>query len=251
MALLLFDGHVPLLPNLAGHLLAFFVIAMTCHGELALNRPALAHLTTFYVSLSFGGMLGGLFAGLVAPFTFSWVAEYPILAALAVLCRPLATVQERIPERWFWPVAATVAFAFILPSYLGFNATAPKLTSVLIILVLTLAAISIALLRDPTKSAVAVALALTLIRLYPPNEGRRETLRSFFGVHTIIRNPRPALPRAKARFDHPRRTGTYDRRWTPRHRSPPAAHLLSQQIRHRGRDRGGARTERFAVCASP
>ena len=189
VALLLFDGRVPLLANLGGHLLAFFVIAMACHGELARSRPALAHLTAFYVSLSFGGMLGGLFAGLVAPFTFSWVAEYPILAALAVLCRPLATARERIPEHWFWPVAAIVALALILPSYLGFNVITPKMTSVLIILVLTLAAISIALLRDPTKSAVAVALALTVIRLYPPNEGRSETLRSFFGIHTIYETP--------------------------------------------------------------
>jgi hypothetical protein len=189
VALLLFGGYVPLLPNVAGHLLAFFVIAMTCHGELAFNRPAPAHLTTFYVSLSFGGMLGGLFAGLVAPFTFTWVAEYPILAVLAVLCRPLARLRERIPERWFWPVAATVAFALILPSYLGFSAITHMLTSELIVVVLTLAAISVALLRDPIKSAVAVALALTLIRLYPPDEGRRETVRSFFGVHTIIETP--------------------------------------------------------------
>ena len=43
------------------------------------------YLTGFYVALSFGGMVGGLFAGLIAPFTFSWIAEYPILLALAAL----------------------------------------------------------------------------------------------------------------------------------------------------------------------
>ena len=61
---------------------------MACHGELARTRPAARYLTGFYVALSFGGMVGGLFAGLIAPFTFSWIAEYPILLALAVLCRP-------------------------------------------------------------------------------------------------------------------------------------------------------------------
>ena len=50
-------------------------------------RPA-KYLTGFYVALSFGGMVGGLFAGLIAPFAFSWIAEYPILLALAALCRP-------------------------------------------------------------------------------------------------------------------------------------------------------------------
>ena len=53
-------------------------------------------LTGFYVALSFGGMVGGLFAGLIAPFSFSWIAEYPILLVLAALCRPST---RRIPGR--------------------------------------------------------------------------------------------------------------------------------------------------------
>ena len=75
------------------------------------TRPAAKYLTGFYVALSFGGMLGGLFAGLIAPFTFSWVAEYPILLALAALCRPAG--DERLPRwsRWYWPFLAVLAVA--------------------------------------------------------------------------------------------------------------------------------------------
>ena len=86
--LLAVGGEQNLLLTLGGHQLCFFVIAMACHGELARTRPAAKYLTGFYVALSFGGMVGGLFAGLIAPFAFSWVAEYPILLALAALCRP-------------------------------------------------------------------------------------------------------------------------------------------------------------------
>src|SRR3954469_17812796 len=81
IVLLAVGGEQKLLLTLIGHQLCFFVIAMACHGELARTRPAARYLTGFYVALSFGGMVGGLFAGLVAPFTFSWVAEYPILLA--------------------------------------------------------------------------------------------------------------------------------------------------------------------------
>ena len=88
IVLLAVGGEQNLLLTLGGHQLCFFVIAMACHGELARTRPAAKYLTGFYVALSFGGMVGGLFAGLIAPFTFSWVAEYPILLALAALCRP-------------------------------------------------------------------------------------------------------------------------------------------------------------------
>jgi len=88
IVLLAVGGEQNLLLTLGGHQLCFFVIAMACHGELARTRPAAKYLTGFYVALSFGGMVGGLFAGLIAPFLFSWVAEYPILVALATLCRP-------------------------------------------------------------------------------------------------------------------------------------------------------------------
>src|SRR5262249_14649911 len=52
------------------HLGAFFIAAMVCHGELAADRPAADHLTEFYLWLSVGGVLGGLFNALLAPVLF-------------------------------------------------------------------------------------------------------------------------------------------------------------------------------------
>jgi SAM-dependent methyltransferase len=73
---------------IALHLIVFFVCALMCHGELARRRPAPRHLTAFYMWISAGGTIGGISAGLIAPYVFNWVAEYPILIVLAVLCRP-------------------------------------------------------------------------------------------------------------------------------------------------------------------
>src|SRR5712672_213261 len=117
IVLLAVGGEQNLLLTLGGHQLCFFVIAMACHGELARTRPAAKYLTGFYVALSFGGMVGGLFAGLIAPYTFSWVAEYPILLALAALCRPPG--DERLPRwsRWYWPFLAALAVALIVPTF--------------------------------------------------------------------------------------------------------------------------------------
>jgi hypothetical protein len=70
------------------HLVGFFVIALVCHGELARDRPAPAHLTEFYLWLSVGGVLGGLFNGLLAPLVFDRIAEYPLALVLACLLRP-------------------------------------------------------------------------------------------------------------------------------------------------------------------
>ena len=181
-----------LLLTLGGHQLCFFIIAMACHGELARTRPAAKYLTGFYVALSFGGMVGGLFAGLIAPFTFSWVAEYPILVALAVLCRPPA--EERWPKwsRWFWPLLAIIAVALIAPSYSsGKIFTWLETNRVYVVGAVAVVSMILAILlkADRWKLAAVVTLALVLIRMYPSDDGRVETVRSFFGVHKIVVTP--------------------------------------------------------------
>jgi hypothetical protein len=190
--LLAVGGEQNLLLTLGGHQLCFFIIAMACHGELARTRPAARYLTGFYVALSFGGMVGGLFAGLIAPFTFSWIAEYPILVALAVLCRPRG---EELPprwDRWYWPVLAIIAVALIAPSYTtGKIFTWMDDQRVYVVGAVAVAAMILAVLLKVNrfKLAAVVILALVLIRVYPSDDGRVETVRSFFGVHKIVVTP--------------------------------------------------------------
>lgn len=81
------------------HLIAFFVTAMVCHGELARQRPSVEHLTEFYLWMSFGGMLGGFFAALAAPMIFNAVVEYPLMVVLACLLRPFAETSEDLRGR--------------------------------------------------------------------------------------------------------------------------------------------------------
>src|SRR5206468_489853 len=67
----------------------FFLTTLMCHGELAKDRPAAKHLTEFYLWMSVGGVLGGVFNTLVAPVLFTWgVLEYWLAMVLACLCRP-------------------------------------------------------------------------------------------------------------------------------------------------------------------
>ncbi|MBN9600331.1 MAG: fused MFS/spermidine synthase [Afipia sp.] len=191
MVLLAIGGEQNLLLTLGGHQLCFFVIAMACHGELARTRPAASHLTGFYVALSFGGMVGGLFAGLVAPYTFSWIAEYPILLALAALCRPRDGAA--IPgSNWLWlAVVAVICVVMALSFREGEAQTFFEEWRVWLVgAVAASAALQAVVLRiDRWRLAVMMALGLALIRLYPADEGRVETVRSFFGVHKIVVTP--------------------------------------------------------------
>jgi hypothetical protein len=193
VVLLAKGGEQNLLLTLGGHQLCFFVIAMACHGELARTRPPAKYLTGFYVALSFGGMLGGLFAGLISPYAFSWVAEYPILLALAALCRPPS--DERWPRwsRWYWPLLAAFAIALIAPTYRDAGKMFAWLEGHRVWVAGSVGVLAglaaLALNASRWKVFATVVLALVLIRAYPADDGRVETVRSFFGVHKIVVTP--------------------------------------------------------------
>jgi spermidine synthase len=86
-----FSGHLSI--GIAGQVAlvcsSLFVFCMVCHGELARKRPAVRHLTLFYLMLSLGGALGGTFVALLAPVMFRSYLELPIGL---ILCASLVTV---------------------------------------------------------------------------------------------------------------------------------------------------------------
>ena len=98
-AVMIYEPIKTIIYVIAVHIGIFFVLALVCHGELARRRPAPQHLTAFYMWMSAGGMIGGIAAGLIAPYTFNWIAEYPILIALAVLCRPGLALPKSYANR--------------------------------------------------------------------------------------------------------------------------------------------------------
>ena len=92
-------GSIALLLAAAGLILLFYV-ALALHGELARIRPPAGNLTEFYLWISVGGMLGGLFCGLLAPMIFDWSYEHPILLILAAALLPARPILKRIGRLW-------------------------------------------------------------------------------------------------------------------------------------------------------
>ena len=71
--------------TIAAFAFALFVACMVCHGELARLKPHPKWLTGFYVTVSLGGAIGGIFVGLVAPNLFRAYYEFPIGLAICAL----------------------------------------------------------------------------------------------------------------------------------------------------------------------
>ncbi|MSR55491.1 MAG: hypothetical protein EXS09_19725 [Gemmataceae bacterium] len=85
----------------------FFMVTLTCHGELARTRPSSKHLTNFYLLMSVGGVVGGLFNAFFAPIMFTFISEYPItlVAACFVLPQLTSLTQPDVkPEPRAWTV---------------------------------------------------------------------------------------------------------------------------------------------------
>jgi hypothetical protein len=57
---------------------ALFAICMVCHGELVRLRPPPRQLTEYYLMISAGGALGGIFVSLIAPHVFVTFLEWNI-----------------------------------------------------------------------------------------------------------------------------------------------------------------------------
>jgi hypothetical protein len=135
------SGHMGL--EILLHILTFFAVALMCHYELAYDRPSTRYLTEFYLLMSVGGMLGGIFNAIVAPLIFRHALEYPLVLVLACLLVPsLAQLSGHreattnagkaadedkpmlfglVPARWSLWVNGALDFIFPLLVYLCFN----------------------------------------------------------------------------------------------------------------------------------
>lgn len=178
------------------HLVTFFFAALMCHQSLARRRPAPDRLTEFFLLLSLGGMLGGVFNALVAPVIFDLVLEYPLALALVALARPWSRERPQVSD-WVWLAAAVLLALAPLLIYAWLDSAAgvragthewfswPEAERSSRVL-LSGAAICAFMARDQARlffiGLVAVAFTGQQVAL---RYDWRETDRSFFGVMRI------------------------------------------------------------------
>jgi hypothetical protein len=77
-----------------------FLVAIALHSRMYELRPAPDRLTGFYLAMSVGGALGGVFAGLLAPILFDWTYEYPLLVLAAGALVPQIFLLPLLGRLW-------------------------------------------------------------------------------------------------------------------------------------------------------
>ncbi|HEV2651778.1 MAG TPA: hypothetical protein VGU69_11000 [Rhizomicrobium sp.] len=166
---------------LLGHLAAFFVAAMICHARLYARRPDATQLTEFYLWMSLGGVLGGIFAALVAPHVFDTVAEYPMLAFAALLARR---------NVWTTPRATWIKDTIFVLAIVGMLVLAFFVTGKSVPLFITSVMVLTGLLAfqgsNPGRLLPLAAVLLAVVNLYDPNLSVLYRGRSFYGVYKVV-----------------------------------------------------------------
>jgi len=180
-------------------LLLLFVIAVALHSELFRLRPAVSHLTRFYLAMSVGGVIGGFFCAIIAPLLFDWAYEHPILILAAAVLTP---GYPLVP----WPAGARRVLPFVLPALafvLSFATDAHLLGgSAMATMGGSIAVSLIALACLGRRWAFAASLAALMLSyggwgtLYQSYAGSRT--RSYFGIYQV-----------SERFDHSARVLTH------------------------------------------
>jgi hypothetical protein len=170
-----------------------FVVAVALHSMLFDSRPDPAHLTIFYLATSIGGVLGGLFCALIAPLSFDWTYEYPLLliaaAAVIVPVNPFARLgalwdgSTRARRLTGWLMAAALIISIVGKGASGSPMSdAVSLASLAALIGLSIAAIG----NRALFAAVAAALMLTFGGWQKIDMSRSDQMtRSFFGVNRV------------------------------------------------------------------
>lgn len=92
------------------------MLALLCHSQLFLSRPKPQSLTLFYFCLALGGVLAGVFNGILAPRWFNQIYEYPIAILLSLFALP------QLSRNYGWWVPMLVLILMLLHyTFLGIH----------------------------------------------------------------------------------------------------------------------------------
>ena len=113
---------VRMLLEIANVLVLMFAGCMVCHGELVRLKPHKRDLTAFYLMLSAGGALGGIFSVVLAPLLFREFVDFRFAAWTCLVLMTITLMRERgswLYRRKLWTGPAILGAALLLPMLAG------------------------------------------------------------------------------------------------------------------------------------
>ena len=168
------------------HLANFFLLAMFFHGELARERPHPSHLTEFFLILSIGGALGGLFNAVIAPLVLDRTLDYHLVlaAAVALIAPSRWRLLNTHGNRWVVPSVVVPICAYFLYAHDVWSLETPSSLFGLLLLVgpVYVTAVLWPRLENPGIGIVILFGSLS----YLQTDGIIAYERSFFAAYKVF-----------------------------------------------------------------
>lgn len=183
------------------HIVGFFIAATMCHRRIAEDRPSVSHLTEYYLWMSVGGVLGGVFNSLIAPLAFNAIVEYPIVLGLACLARPQTAADLTYWRNRLGPYAALLVLGSVLLALASLvstlvivaddegTPTRPMLAGFLRMGVPCILAAGLLMWRGSVRFAAAITMLMIGSQYLRVGGPLLVQTRTFFGVHRVAMNP--------------------------------------------------------------
>jgi hypothetical protein len=170
--------------------LSFFSTAIICHRQLYETRPDASHLTEFYMLMSVGGVLGGLFVSLIAPLVFNSVFEYPLLLVIGVAARQDVFHNSKIISVLKQPL---LPIAICIGLMLLTALTAPQggfhlLISTRVIEAGLFGAFAFIAFRAQHMAVAVLSMVMVVLSSLTGQTPERVAMRSYFGVLSVTDN---------------------------------------------------------------
>jgi hypothetical protein len=176
------------------YLTVLFGAALVFHGELAKTRPAVGNLTEFYLCLSIGGVLGGIFNSLIAPVVFHTVMELPLVLIFAALIRPVANADKAAGATawarrrdWLLPLALGICMVAVILGLAHTGIQPGHVETTLVFGYSMLWCLSFGKRRMRFTLGLIALWAASC--LYAPFGETLTAKRSFFGVYRVRNSP--------------------------------------------------------------
>ena len=86
---------------------------MVCHGELVRLKPHPNQLTIFYLLISFGGALGGVFVTLIAPLLFTGYWELQIIWCVILILSGICIFKQQNKENYWRNISLQIGWVTV------------------------------------------------------------------------------------------------------------------------------------------
>ena len=179
-------------------LVLLFAFSVALHSELFKNRPEPARLTTFYLAMSLGGVLGGAFCAIVAPLAFDWAYEHPILILLGgalLTARPIFDLGARLwggawHRPWLFGLVAIVVSMIPVGMFPGISDVPMWLKVVGVLAIINMAILAIGSRVAFTLTLAAMMLSLGGWGVLASSVEGGKRVRSYFGIYSLNQDAR-------------------------------------------------------------